>query len=74
MLGQDFVVFADKRASKGARFVLPPVPFKEVEEMRGTCSVISSSPSTPGDFYLRKKARIADDPKLASILIGFDLS
>ena len=74
MLGQDFVVFADKRASKGARFVLPPVPFKEVEEMRGACSVISSSPSTPGDFYLRKKARIEDDPKLASILIGFDLS
>jgi hypothetical protein len=50
------------------------VPFKEVEEMRGTCSVISSSPSTPGDFYLRKKASIEDDPKLASILIGFDLS
>jgi len=74
MLGQDFVVFADKRASKGARFVLPPVPFKEVEEMRGTCSVISSSPSTPGDFFLRKKVRIEDDPKLASILIGFDLS
>jgi len=74
MLGHDFIVFADKRASKGARFVLPPVPFKEVEGMRGTCSVISSSPSTPGDFFLRKKARIADDPKLASILIGFDLS
>jgi hypothetical protein len=74
MLGQDFVVFADKRASKGARFVLPPVPFKEVEEMSGTSSVKSSSPSTPGDSFLRKKARLEDDPKLASILIGFDLS
>jgi hypothetical protein len=73
MLGQDFVVFADKSASKGARFVLPPVPFKEVEEVKGTCTVISSSPSTPGDFFLRKKAGIEDDPKLASILIGFDI-
>ena len=73
MLGQDFVVFADESASKGARFVLPPVPFKEVEEIEGTRSVISSSPSTPGDSFLRKKAGIEDDPKLASILIGFDL-
>ena len=73
MLGKDFVVFADKSASKGARFVLPPVPFKEVEDIKGTRSVISSSPSTPGDFFLRKKAGIEDDPKLASILIGFDL-
>lgn len=73
MLGNDFVVFADKRASKGARFVLPPVPFKEVEEMEGTCSVVSSSPSTPGDSFLRKRARLKDDPKLASVLIGFDL-
>lgn len=73
MLGNDFVVFANKSASKGARFVLPPVPFKEVEEMSGTSSVMSSSPSTPGDFFLRRKARIEDDPKLASILVGFDL-
>ena len=73
MLGNDFVVLADRRASKGARFVLPPVPFKEIGEMRGVCSVISSSPSTPGDFFLRKKVGIRDDPKLASILIGFDL-
>lgn len=73
MLGKDFVVFADKRASKGARFVLPPVPFREVGDLEWTCSVISSSPSTTGDFFLRKKAKLEDDPKLASILIGFDL-
>jgi len=72
MLGQDFVVFADKRASKGARFVLPPVPFREVEEVDGACSVVSSSPSTPGDFFLRKRAKLEDNPKLASVLIGFD--
>ncbi len=73
MLGKDFVIFADKSASKGARFVLPAVPFKEVEEIEGAANVISSSPSTPGDSYIRKMAGIEDDPKLASILIGFDL-
>ncbi len=73
MLGKDFVIFADKSSSKGARFLLPAVPFREVERIRGTENVISSSPSTPGDAYLRKMAGIEEDPKLASILIGFDL-
>ena len=73
MLGKDFVVFYGKGSSKGAQFVLPAVPFKEVENFDGTRRVVSSSPSTAGDHFLRRKAKIADDPKLASILIGFDL-
>lgn len=73
MLGKDFVVFADKSTSKGARFVLPKVPFEEVERIDGICSVASCSPSTPGDRFLRRKAGLDDDPKLASILVGFDL-
>ena len=73
MLGKDFVVFYGKGSSKGAQFVLPAVPFKEVEDFDGTSRVVSCSPSTAGDHFLRKKAKIADDPKLASILIGFDL-
>ena len=73
MLGKDFVIFADKSGSKGARFVLPAVPFREVEEIKGTENVVSSSPSTPGDSYLRRKMGLQEDPKLASVLIGFDL-
>ncbi len=72
-VGEDFVIFFEKGQGKGARFVLPPVPFKEVEELDGVCSVISSSPSTAGDFFLRQCAGLDDDPKLASVLIGFDL-
>jgi len=72
-LGKDFVIFYGKGSGKGARFVLPPVAFKEVEKIRGTSSVISSSPSTSGDLFLRESAGLDDDPKLASILIGFDL-
>ncbi len=73
MLGKDFVVFADRNTSAGARFVLPPVPFEEVERIDGVRSVLSSSPSTAGDHFLRKKAGLDDDPRLASILVGFDL-
>ena len=72
-LGDDFVLFANRGSGKGARFVLPPVPFKEVEDLDGTANVVSSSPSTVGDLYLRKSAGLEDDPKLASILVGFDL-
>jgi len=72
-LGRDFVIFYGKGSGKGARFVLPPVSFKEVEKIHGTTRVISSSPSTAGDLFLRESAGLDDDPKLASILIGFDL-
>jgi hypothetical protein len=73
MLGEDFVIFFEKGKGKGARFVLPPVAFKEVEELKVTKSVCSSSPSTAGDLFLRQCADLEDDPKLASILVGFDL-
>jgi hypothetical protein len=73
-LGKDFVIFADRGRGKGARFVLPPVPFREVEDIAGVGNVCSSSPSTAGDLFIRRSKRLDDDPKLASILIGFDLS
>lgn len=72
-LGKDFVIFYKEGEGKGAKFVLPPVPFKEVEEIEGVEKVCSSSPSTAGDFYLRNCAGFDDDPKLATILIAFDL-
>jgi len=74
MLGKDFAVFFEKGTGKGSHFVLPPVPFEELEELDGVKSVCSSSPSTAGDLLLRKRVRLKDDPKLASILIGFDLA
>jgi len=73
-LGKDFVIFADRGRGKGARFVLPPVPFREVEEISGIRNACSSSPSTAGDLFIRRGMGFDDDPKLASILIGVDLS
>jgi len=72
-LGEDFVIFFERGKGKGARFVLPTVPFKEIEELEGVECACSSSPSTAGDLFLRQCADLDDNPKLASILIGFDL-
>ncbi len=73
-LGKDFVIFVDRGSGRGARLVLPTVPFKEVEVIRGVSNVCSSSPSTIGDLFLREAKGLRDDPRLASILIGFDLA
>ncbi|MDH3365934.1 MAG: hypothetical protein OEM29_08045 [Thermoplasmata archaeon] len=72
-LGKDFVIFYDGGKTGRTRFVLPPISFEEVEHISYTARVCSSSPSTDGDFFLRKSAGLPDDPKLATILIGFDL-
>jgi hypothetical protein len=36
--------------------------------------VVSCSPSPPADMYVRATHGLPDDPKLASILIGYDNS
>ena len=54
-------------------FVLPPVQFIEVEELEDTCDVVSSSPDPLADLYLKEYFHFEDDPKLASILIGFNV-
>lgn len=72
-LGKDFVMFHDGRSGRNARFVLPPVPFPEVEALGFASRVCSSSPSTMGDLHVRRSAGLEDDPKLATVLIGFDL-
>ncbi|UCE91190.1 MAG: hypothetical protein JSV90_07155 [Methanobacteriota archaeon] len=71
-LGKDFVIFYDGRKSTRTRFVLPPIDFDEVRAVEGTERVCSSSPSTDGDVFLRRSVGLPDDPKLATILVGFD--
>jgi hypothetical protein len=71
-IGKDFVIFYDGRKSTRTRFVLPPIDFEEVRRAKGTARVCSSSPSTDGDVFLRRSAGLPDDPKLATILVGFD--
>jgi len=73
-LSQDFIVYTDKMPKTKEMFVMPPVSFPEVAALPGVRNVVSCSPSPPADMYVRAAHGLADDPKLASILIGYDNS
>jgi len=73
-LSQDFIVYTDRKPKTKELFVMPPVAFPEVAELPGVKNVVSCSPSPPSDMYVRAAHGLPDDPKLASILIGFDNS
>lgn len=75
-LSNDFIMFkSDKNAVRtgGEKqlFVLPSIPFPELEDIERIESVVSCSPSTAGDYYLKTKYGYPDDPNLATILVGF---
>jgi hypothetical protein len=73
-LGDDFVVFTDKVPKTKEFFLMPPVSFPELEQVPGARNIVSCSPSPLGDLIIKNHYDLADDPKLASILVGFDLS
>lgn len=70
-LSEEFVMYPGRKGNKKEFFVMPPVSFPEVTEL-GMKNVVSCSPSAPADMMLREMHGYEDDPKLASILIGFD--
>lgn len=71
-LGKDFVLYADVRPRGRLRFLLPPVRFPELEGLRGVERVVSASPDTPQDEYLRSRFGVHAGKELASVLVGFD--
>jgi len=74
LVGDDgIIVFTDRKPNEKEYFLMPPVRFPELERLEGVCNVVSCSPSAPSDYLLRKHYNLQDDPKLASILVGFDL-
>lgn len=72
-LGKDFVLFADIRPHGRLRFLLPPVRFPELEALRDVDRVVSASPDSPQDDYLRERFRMDGGPRLASVLVGYDV-
>lgn len=70
-LSEEFVMYPGRKGKEREFFVMPPVSFPEVTEM-GMKNVVSCSPSAPADMMLREMHGYEDDPKLASILVGFD--
>jgi hypothetical protein len=75
---KSFVLFQDRRKnskSVPAYFLIPPVPFPELEEKRDYFSIehiMSISPSTPADDCIRSLYNLSMKPEYASILVGFD--
>ena len=72
-LGEDFVVFTDRVPKTKEYFLMPPVSFPELEQVPGATNIVSCSPSPLGDLIIKNYYDLEDDPKLASILVGFDL-
>ncbi len=71
-LSDAFVLFPHVKVEGGEHFVMPPVPFPELDEADGCRDVISCSPAPTCDLMMRKYMGYADDARLASILIAFN--
>ena len=71
-LSEEFVVYPERRGGTKEYFLMPPVSFPEVSDIDGMKNVVSCSPAAPSDMMLREMHGYKDDPKLASILVGFD--
>lgn len=75
--GEKFVIYRDRvkrLPAKDALFMFPPVPFPQLEHLDEIQDVISASPAPLTDVYIKNKGdwNVAD-PRLGTILIGFNL-
>jgi len=71
-LSDAFVLFPKVKGSGGERFIMPPVPFPELNESNGCKDVISCSPAPTCDLLMRQHYQLKDDPRLASVLVGYN--
>ncbi|MFA5312464.1 MAG: hypothetical protein WC375_03975 [Methanomassiliicoccales archaeon] len=73
-LCEDFVVFMDVKPEVKEYFYMPPVSFPELTAIPGVTEVVSCSPSPLGDLVVKNRYGIEDDPKNATIFVGFNAS
>jgi hypothetical protein len=76
-VGDSFVVFPERRASpqRPSYFLIPALGFAELEEAQDRLkirNVFSISPSASADALLRELCGFPADPRMASLLVGFD--
>lgn len=76
-LSDDFIIFKDvlhnHNLEKGNEyFVLPPVAFPELDSFENLSDVISSSPSTQSDEYLKEEYGYGQDSSIATIFVSFN--
>ncbi|MGB9978653.1 hypothetical protein [Methanobacterium sp.] len=78
-LSPEFVIFKPDETTRSIQkekefFILPSVPFPELDNLEEVIDVVSCSPSTMGDSYLKDKYGYPQDPHIATILVGFSVS
>lgn len=71
-LSDAFVLFPQVKGMGGEKFIMPPVPFPELNGSNGCKDVLSCSPAPTCDLMMRTYYKLPDDPKLASVLIGYN--
>lgn len=77
-ISNDFILYPERRkgrAKNPAYFLIPPLGFSELETVKETYNIkniISVSPSTLADDYIRKLCNFSLKNNYATILIGFD--
>jgi len=71
-LSDAFVLFPEVKGTGGEKFIMPPVSFVELNEDNGCKDVISCSPAPTCDLMMRTYYDLKDDPKLASVLVGYN--
>ncbi len=77
-IGDDFILYPKRREGKSktpAYFLIPPLGFAELEEVAETYKIkdiMSVSPSTTADDYIREICSFSPENNLATILIGFN--
>jgi len=77
-LGDSFVLYPERRGSKitPAFFLVPPLPFPELAERQehfNIKDIVSVSPSSLVDDYLRECLGFAKETTFATLLIGYNL-
>jgi len=72
-LSDGFVVFPEIRADKQEYFIMPPVSFPELNPDNGCKDVVSCSPSPTSDMIIKKNYKMEDNPKLATILVAYNI-
>ena len=66
-------VLNNHNLEKGNEYLLlPPVPFPELDSFNNICDVISSSPSTLSDEYLKEEFGFNQDSSIATIFVSFN--
>ena len=77
-LSEDFVLFKpdktfDRVLNEKEFFLLPPVPFPELGGISDVFDVVSCSPSTDGDIYLKTKHGYPQDSSITSIIVSYSI-